>query len=194
MTTHKMVPLPGFEDADPCGIRYNSSLHKNERRAQEMRLKRRSDPDFNAKELERLREWQKAHKRQRRKKKRKEHIKREDIRVTWEVFSDAHPLDGQRRVHCAYCGDFAPLIWVVMSPDGPGFYDDASQGKFFEIDHVIPYCSGGKGVIGNIAPACTKCNGDKHDKDLREWLQDECLYEATLMSIGDAEWLCNSTL
>lgn len=53
--------------------------------------------------------------------------------------------------HCAYCrGPFTdsnPLEW----------------------DHIIPIARGGTHSIGNLTPACKKCNRGKHIKLLVEW-------------------------
>jgi 5-methylcytosine-specific restriction endonuclease McrA len=38
-----------------------------------------------------------------------------------------------------------------------------------EMDHVIPISRGGRHSIGNIVPACRKCNASKSDKFLIEW-------------------------
>ena len=160
MTIYKMVPLPGFESADPRGIKYSSSLHKNEREAQRMRLKRRSDPKFNARELERLYAYREKYP-----KIKKERSHPDDYlpRSHWYAILDAFSS------RCAYC-----------------------QGYFLlQKDHVVPHSKGGAMNIQNIVPACEDCNcaQGKWDKDLRDWLDDECLYEATLMSMGDAEYL-----
>jgi len=48
---------------------------------------------------------------------------------------------------CAYCG-----------------------GSFDHIDHVIPLSKGGKHCLSNLRPACKKCNQEKHNKSLSEWL------------------------
>ena len=57
-------------------------------------------------------------------------------------------------------------------------------------DHVVPYSNGGTLSVDNVVPACANCNGHegKWDKDMRDWLNDECLYESVLMGIGDAEY------
>lgn len=38
-----------------------------------------------------------------------------------------------------------------------------------EMDHVIPISRGGRHSIGNLVPACQKCNRNKSDKYLSEW-------------------------
>lgn len=36
-------------------------------------------------------------------------------------------------------------------------------------DHVIPINKGGVHSIGNLVPACSKCNSSKHDHTIMEW-------------------------
>ena len=39
-------------------------------------------------------------------------------------------------------------------------------------DHVIPVSKGGKHVVENVLPACTRCNSSKNNKPLDEWRPD----------------------
>ena len=41
--------------------------------------------------------------------------------------------------------------------------------EFIEMDHVIPISRGGQHSIGNLVPACSRCNKRKSDKLLVEW-------------------------
>jgi 5-methylcytosine-specific restriction endonuclease McrA len=52
-----------------------------------------------------------------------------------------------RNSACVYCGDC----------------------KQIELDHIIPIARGGNHSIGNIAPACQKCNRSKGAKTITEW-------------------------
>jgi len=38
-----------------------------------------------------------------------------------------------------------------------------------EADHVIPIARGGQHSIGNLVPACRKCNASKGAKTITEW-------------------------
>jgi 5-methylcytosine-specific restriction endonuclease McrA len=40
------------------------------------------------------------------------------------------------------------------------------------LDHVVPISRGGSHGIGNLVPACSFCNGSKHNKFLIEWKKD----------------------
>ena len=40
------------------------------------------------------------------------------------------------------------------------------------LDHVVPISRGGSHGIGNLVPACSFCNGSKHNKFLVEWKRD----------------------
>jgi 5-methylcytosine-specific restriction endonuclease McrA len=48
---------------------------------------------------------------------------------------------------CAYCGETGPLTQ----------------------DHVVPIARGGRHAIGNLLPACLRCNQSKNSKLLIEW-------------------------
>lgn len=52
------------------------------------------------------------------------------------------------RHRCAYCG---------------------TTGKL-QLDHVIPIARGGRHSIGNLVPACSRCNGSKHAQFVMEWV------------------------
>jgi len=47
------------------------------------------------------------------------------------------------------------------------FYCGVSEN--ITLDHVIPLSRGGKHSIGNIVPACGKCNYSKNNKTVMEW-------------------------
>lgn len=47
------------------------------------------------------------------------------------------------------------------------YYCDSKEN--IQIDHVIPISRGGRHSIGNIVPACMKCNVSKGNKYLFEW-------------------------
>ena len=51
--------------------------------------------------------------------------------------------------------------------DSPCFYCGSFQR--IQADHVIPISRGGKHSIGNLVPACAKCNMSKHNKTIMEW-------------------------
>lgn len=50
------------------------------------------------------------------------------------------------------------------------------------LDHVVPMSRGGKHTVGNIVPACRRCNGSKGDMLLSEWryMQGLPIYQQTL--------------
>lgn len=51
------------------------------------------------------------------------------------------------RFTCAYCGDCG----------------------FLTMDHIVPIARGGRHSIGNVLPACGRCNSSKRDRLLFEW-------------------------
>ncbi|MFD7705700.1 HNH endonuclease [Streptomyces sp. NPDC059786] len=59
------------------------------------------------------------------------------------------------RHRCAYCG--------------------GNEGGI-HMDHVIPLSRGGRHAIGNVLPACQKCNLSKGAKLVAEWKRDEAVW------------------
>lgn len=57
---------------------------------------------------------------------------------------------------CAYCGCSGDL----------------------EIEHVVPISKGGQHHLGNIVPACTRCNSSKRSKDAHAWYSAQPFYKA----------------
>lgn len=51
--------------------------------------------------------------------------------------------------------------------NSPCFY--CGSNKSIQMDHVIPINRGGRHSIGNLVPACSRCNSSKKDKLLVEW-------------------------
>lgn len=49
---------------------------------------------------------------------------------------------------CFYCGDVSPKLTM---------------------DHVVPVSRGGRHALGNVVPACRRCNASKHDDTVMEW-------------------------
>lgn len=72
------------------------------------------------------------------------------IRSEALVFTDRdwHRLVARHRGCCAYCGRRS---------------DDLQR------EHVVPLCRGGRHSIGNILPACPRCNYSKHRRLLSDW-------------------------
>lgn len=62
-------------------------------------------------------------------------------RKDWLNLVDRH------RGCCAYCGERKPLT----------------------IEHVVPLSRGGRHSVGNIVPACFRCNSSKNARFITEW-------------------------
>lgn len=70
-------------------------------------------------------------------------------------------IDGIEKLKCSYCNDFFPL-------------DNMTK------DHVIPVIKGGTDALGNIIPACKKCNHTKDKLSYQEYimtLRNEQIYK-----------------
>jgi 5-methylcytosine-specific restriction endonuclease McrA len=75
------------------------------------------------------------------------------IGATLHPLTKAEWLDRQLEYEgrCAYCGE------PVQEPT---------------MDHVVPLIKGGDHSVGNIVPACGRCNRRKHDRDVLEFLAE----------------------
>jgi 5-methylcytosine-specific restriction endonuclease McrA len=82
----------------------------------------------------------------------------DSVKVTYR---DWQKLCRRYRGCCAYCGKATP------SP---------------HMDHVVPINKGGRHGIGNILPACLKCNISKHDKLLVVWRHAHFVYGAFVVT------------
>lgn len=55
---------------------------------------------------------------------------------------------------CAYCGASGDL----------------------QVEHVVPISKGGEHHLGNIVPACHRCNSSKRDHDAHQWFSSQIFY------------------
>lgn len=44
------------------------------------------------------------------------------------------------------------------------------------LDHFIPISKGGSDCIGNLVPACRRCNSSKSARDVHEWYEEQVFY------------------
>jgi 5-methylcytosine-specific restriction endonuclease McrA len=58
---------------------------------------------------------------------------------------------------CAYCGVIGDL----------------------HIEHVIPISKGGEHHLGNIVPACQRCNFSKHTREVQTWYRSQPFFDET---------------
>lgn len=58
---------------------------------------------------------------------------------------------------CAYCGDTGDL----------------------QIEHVIPISKGGEHHLGNIVPACQRCNSSKRSSSVESWYRSQPFFDQT---------------
>lgn len=75
-----------------------------------------------------------------------------DKRRVWEATGSVSNRDWKKTLNryansCAYCG-------------APGD---------LHMDHIVPLSRGGRHSIGNVVPACQRCNLSKHNKYVTEW-------------------------
>ena len=176
MKQMRLFSLQGLKPCSKCGSagpKYAGDAICKECAKKDAKTRRehrkRESPEAHAASLAKLRKWKAEHP-GRQWEQHKAHKARRRLRLkklgalpagAWRTILEAWNYS------CAYCGEETEL----------------------QRDHVIPLCKGGANDVANIVPACFKCNRGKHDKDLRDWLNDECLDETVMMGMGDAEYL-----
>ncbi len=66
---------------------------------------------------------------------------------------------------CIYCGDGPIKRW----------------------DHLVAISKGGDTVLGNMVPACARCDDSKGAKDFREWALGKAKYSPKARGVPDIE-------
>jgi hypothetical protein len=54
-------------------------------------------------------------------------------------------------------------------------------------DHVVPIRNGGETVLGNIVPACAKCDDSKQHRPFAEWMQGDAPLSPKSRGVQDIE-------
>jgi hypothetical protein len=150
----------------------NKSLRwKNSSRCLECEALRRRNPEYMKSQAIWSRKWYKANKelvnektRLNLERRKQENPEAEKIKRTLNKHKrkarlcaahTTHITDGQIKLHvkinyqgcCIYCGSKEKIVH----------------------DHFMPLAKGGPHVLGNIVPACNKCNCSKNSKDPKDW-------------------------
>jgi len=71
----------------------------------------------------------------------------------------------QGRVECAYCGSPEVRRW----------------------DHLFPVASGGDTVLGNMVPACARCDDSKRDIPYRQWMLSYAQFSPKSQRVPDLD-------
>jgi len=90
--------------------------------------------------------------------------------------------------------DYTCEQWLktVAFFDGKCAYCGTESSKLTQ-EHVIPVVKFGEYTNGNIIPACFKCNGSKHDKDMIPWFTSQDFFsEERLLFIENYIHICQS--
>jgi 5-methylcytosine-specific restriction endonuclease McrA len=111
---------------------------------------REATREWKARNADHVREYQRAYRQAHRVRFRMYQQRRDALKVSQSVgtVTDADVVRLVRRFdhRCAYCG-----------------------AQWEQLDHVIPISRGGAHSIGNLLPACGRCNRSKKDRLLIEW-------------------------
>jgi len=106
---------------------------------------------------------------------RRAYAKRETKRIAEQsaTYQKTHPevfanIMQRRRARAKHSG-----VFLVTAKDLKRLYAQpciyCGSRISVEIDHVLPISRGGRHSIGNLAPACMKCNRSKNAKTVMEW-------------------------
>ena len=52
-------------------------------------------------------------------------------------------------------------------------------------DHLVPVKRGGETVVGNMVPACARCDDSKRDKPLEEWMTSDAQHSPKSRGVDD---------
>lgn len=135
-------------------------VRENQRRSQKLRYAER--PDVRAVMVKRAAEWTEAN--------------REKSRQIKSAYKKRNPdqvrLDVERR-RARKAGlatyEVTPRQWLRLCRRFNGRCAYCGERSDLTQDHVVPVALGGHFSIGNLLPACGKCNSSKGDKLLVEW-------------------------
>lgn len=105
---------------------------------------------------------------------------KEMLRRGVAAFHARNPTHDRRRQHRRRAAMLAggsyterDLLRLLRRHDGLCAY--CTNAAADTIDHVIPLVRGGRNTIGNLLPACRRCNSKKHARLLIEWRSHKAL-------------------
>lgn len=82
----------------------------------------------------------------------------EEIAKVLEFFGTDPP-------ECVYCGSHEVRRW----------------------DHLVPVKEGGETVLGNMVPACARCDDSKRNQPFEEWVMSNCKWSPKSRGVGDLD-------
>jgi 5-methylcytosine-specific restriction endonuclease McrA len=101
---------------------------------------------------------------------------REQRIVSASAYAKANPHVGQatkRKRKALLAGAesrlFTPQDWLRVQRRHDGCCVYCGKSGPLTMDHVIPLIRGGRHAIGNILPACARCNSSKNGRYITEW-------------------------
>lgn len=90
-----------------------------------------------------------------------------------EVDSFLNSLQSNERVRMynSNVKEWYRLIKIVFERDNHTCTYCGSVGGKLEADHIVPFSKGGSDCLENLTTSCRRCNRQKKDKTLKEFLQ-----------------------
>lgn len=73
--------------------------------------------------------------------------------------------------HCIYCN-----VELILTAETPEDWE-----RVFNVDHIVPKSCGGPDHITNYVPACGRCNNDKRDLPVAEFITLKHMKQGTLV-------------
>lgn len=101
-------------------------------------------------------------------------LNKEKIAARHRKYRAENPEKGRNATNIRRARKHANGIYQISSKElktlyaSPCIYCGSTDS--IQADHVIPIAKGGRHSIGNLVPACTKCNQSKGSKLLSEWI------------------------
>lgn len=89
------------------------------------------------------------------------YIRRDDVRYSWYL-----AVTGCSYLHRVF---WCQLYKVYKDQGGLCLYCGESLGRVWHLDHVEPFCCGGRNKIGNVVAVHPHCNMVKSNRSKSEW-------------------------
>ena len=81
--------------------------------------------------------------------------------------------------------EMAEVLDFFGTPEPQCVFCGSSEVKRW--DHLVPVNRGGETVLGNMVPACARCDDSKGDKPFEEWMISDAKQSPRSRGVGDIE-------
>ncbi len=84
-------------------------------------------------------------------------------------------------------GDEIEQVLSFFFPDGGVVCAYCASPELRRWDHVVPIKNGGETVLGNLVPACSRCDDSKRDLPFEVWMKGQERYSPTSWGVRDID-------